>query len=70
MFTSEEPTRFGLSCSGSRAMAGVLDTEKLSKLVDTVEPNGTFVGAAAYAGYGAVPGGYVSEAAAGPIQQR
>ena len=24
MFTSEEPTRFGLSCSGSRAMAGAL----------------------------------------------
>ena len=23
MFTSEEPTRFGLSCLGSRAMAGV-----------------------------------------------
>lgn len=22
MFSSEEPTRFGLSCSGSRAMAG------------------------------------------------
>ena len=22
MFTSEEPTRFGLSCSGSRAIAG------------------------------------------------
>ncbi len=29
MFTSEEPTRFGLSCSGSRSMAGVLSAEAL-----------------------------------------
>lgn len=52
MFTSEEPTRFGLSCSGSRAMAGVLDPAKVETLTDKVEPNGTYAGAAASAGYG------------------
>ncbi|GFR43405.1 hypothetical protein Agub_g4485 [Astrephomene gubernaculifera] len=29
MFSSEEPTRFGLSCSGSRALAGALREEEL-----------------------------------------
>lgn len=52
MFTSEEPTRFGLSCSGSRAMAGVLDAEYLDSRRDE---NGTsYLAAATAAGYGAV----------------
>ena len=34
MFTSEEPTRFGLGCLGSRAMSGVLSPEKLRALKD------------------------------------
>lgn len=34
MFTSEEPTRFGLSCLGSRALAGRLDEEGTKKLSD------------------------------------
>ncbi|MEM9417544.1 MAG: M20 family metallo-hydrolase [Planctomycetota bacterium] len=34
MFTSEEPTRFGIGCSGSRTMAGVLSPEDLAKLTD------------------------------------
>ena len=33
-FTSEEPTRFGLSCLGSRAMAGKLSVEDAAQLVD------------------------------------
>jgi ureidoglycolate amidohydrolase len=51
MFTSEEPTRFGLSCSGSRAMAGALDLKVLTALRDA---NGTgYLEAARGAGYGA-----------------
>ncbi|QDZ25675.1 N-carbamyl-L-amino acid amidohydrolase [Chloropicon primus] len=38
MFTSEEPTRFGLSCIGSRAMCGRLDAGYLNSLRDA---NGT-----------------------------
>lgn len=34
VFTSEEPTRFGLSCLGSRAMAGSLTLEDAEKLSD------------------------------------
>ncbi|MCU0494748.1 MAG: M20 family metallo-hydrolase [Chloroflexaceae bacterium] len=34
MFTSEEPTRFGLGCLGSRAMAGTLSSEQLLALRD------------------------------------
>jgi ureidoglycolate amidohydrolase len=34
MFTSEEPTRYGLGCLGSRLMAGVLDIDKANKLTD------------------------------------
>jgi len=50
MFTSEEPTRFGLSCLGSRAMAGTLTPERLDIALDE---NGTsFAEAAAKAGYG------------------
>ena len=38
MFSSEEPTRYGLSCLGSRALAGELSAEKLVSLRDE---NGT-----------------------------
>lgn len=38
MFTSEEPTRFKLSCIGSRAMAGALGTDVLDVKLDE---NGT-----------------------------
>lgn len=34
VYTSEEPTRFGLSCLGSRAMAGVLSLEDTKKITD------------------------------------
>ena len=34
MFTSEEPTRFGIGCLGSRLMAGVLDPVKADELRD------------------------------------
>ncbi|MEW5302644.1 MAG: hypothetical protein WDW38_008051 [Sanguina aurantia] len=51
MFTSEEPTRFGLSCIGSRAMVGTLEEETLSNKLDE---NGTSVlEAANSAGYAA-----------------
>eukprot|EP00195_Chlamydomonas_chlamydogama_P017271 CAMPEP_0202902448 /NCGR_PEP_ID=MMETSP1392-20130828/16857_1 /ASSEMBLY_ACC=CAM_ASM_000868 /TAXON_ID=225041 /ORGANISM="Chlamydomonas chlamydogama, Strain SAG 11-48b" /LENGTH=439 /DNA_ID=CAMNT_0049589209 /DNA_START=61 /DNA_END=1376 /DNA_ORIENTATION=+ len=50
MFTSEEPTRFGLSCSGSRMMAGSLSEEVLKSKLDE---NGTdFLAAANTVGYG------------------
>tara|TARA_R110002049_G_scaffold2750_8_gene22219 strand:- start:159491 stop:160744 length:1254 start_codon:yes stop_codon:yes gene_type:complete len=35
MFTSEEPTRFGMGCTGSRVMAGQLDHDALEALVDS-----------------------------------
>lgn len=35
MFTSEEPTRFGIGCLGSRLMAGVLDPAKADALQDS-----------------------------------
>ena len=38
MFTSEEPTRFALGCSGSRAMSGALTAEALDTKRDE---NGT-----------------------------
>jgi hypothetical protein len=38
MFTSEEPTRFKLSCVGSRAMAGALAADTLDVKLDE---NGT-----------------------------
>ncbi|KAK9819221.1 hypothetical protein WJX74_007312 [Apatococcus lobatus] len=51
MFTSEEPTRFGLGCIGSRGMAGTLTPEVLDARPDE---NGTlFKHAAQQAGYGA-----------------
>jgi ureidoglycolate amidohydrolase len=34
LFTSEEPTRFGVGCLGSRAMSGALDVESLAVLRD------------------------------------
>lgn len=34
MFTSEEPTRFGVGCTGSRLMSGAMSTERLCELVD------------------------------------
>ncbi len=34
LFTSEEPTRFGLGCTGSRAMAGQLPADRLALLTD------------------------------------
>ncbi len=39
-FTSEEPTRFGLGCIGSRVMSGVLDEAGLARLRDA--DGGTF----------------------------
>jgi N-carbamoyl-L-amino-acid hydrolase len=35
MFTSEEPTRFGLGCIGSRALSGMLHAEDLARLEDS-----------------------------------
>ena len=50
MFSSEEPTRYGLSCLGSRALAGELPAAKLAALLDE---NGTsFFESAAGAGVG------------------
>lgn len=34
MITSEEPTRFGFGCTGSRVMAGLMDDAAMDKLVD------------------------------------
>ncbi|KAK1567349.1 hypothetical protein Q3G72_011120 [Acer saccharum] len=50
MFTSEEPTRFGISCLGSRLLAGI---ETLANnLKSTVDgQNISFLGAARSAGY-------------------
>jgi N-carbamoyl-L-amino-acid hydrolase len=44
MFTSEEPTRFGIGCLGSRLLGGVLDPSKADALTDRLpetEPNAT-----------------------------
>ncbi|MCO5590996.1 hypothetical protein L7F22_044972 [Adiantum nelumboides] len=50
MFTSEEPTRFGISCLGSRLLAGVSNMKALlEKAVD--KENVSFPDAAAVAGY-------------------
>ena len=62
-FTSEEPTRFGLSCLGSRAMAGTLEAADAAALRD--EGGGDLMAAAAAAGYGAAfPG--LAAGAGGP----
>ena len=37
LFTSEEPTRFGIGCLGSRLMAGTLDPERADGLRDSEE---------------------------------
>jgi len=37
MFTSEEPTRFGIGCVGSRALVGAFSPEKLAELRDSEE---------------------------------
>ena len=37
MFTSEEPTRFGIGCIGSRLLAGTIDPEKADALLDKDE---------------------------------
>ncbi len=34
MFTSEEPTRFGIGCCGSRLLGGALDADALARLTD------------------------------------
>ena len=51
MFTSEEPTRFGIGCTGSRLMASAMSGDRLSQLVDAegdgydvVRRRGGFVG--------------------------
>ena len=49
MFTSEEPTRFGLSCLGSRVMSGALDSELAGSLVG--QDGLDIVGAMRQAGY-------------------
>jgi len=42
MFTSEEPTRFGIGCIGSRLLGGVIDAEEADRLRDRLpetDPN-------------------------------
>ena len=42
MFTSEEPTRFGIGCVGSRLLGGVIDADEADKLLDRLpetDPN-------------------------------
>lgn len=39
MFTSEEPTRFGVGCTGSRLMSGALSPEALAAFVDDAGDN-------------------------------
>ena len=41
LFTSEEPTRFGIGCLGSRLLAGTLDTESADALRDILEDEST-----------------------------
>jgi N-carbamoyl-L-amino-acid hydrolase len=36
LFTSEEPTRFGIGCSGSRLMSGAVSSEQIVKLRDNL----------------------------------
>ena len=50
MFATEEPTRFGLSCVGSRLMAGALPPRELATLRD--ENGTTWLDAATVGGYG------------------
>lgn len=39
MLTSEEPTRFGIGCIGSRLMSGTLDSDRADKLPDLLSKN-------------------------------
>ncbi|MEN1679608.1 MAG: M20 family metallo-hydrolase [Planctomycetota bacterium] len=39
MFTSEEPTRFGVGCTGSRTMSGALSPDELTQLRDETGAN-------------------------------
>jgi ureidoglycolate amidohydrolase len=39
MFTSEEPTRFGIGCLGSRLLSGTLDTARADALHEANEPS-------------------------------
>ena len=42
IFTSEEPTRFGIGCLGSRLLGGALEAEKADPLTDltaSADPN-------------------------------
>jgi ureidoglycolate amidohydrolase len=41
MFTSEEPTRFGIGCLGSRLMSGTLDPKQADALSEATEPADT-----------------------------
>jgi N-carbamoyl-L-amino-acid hydrolase len=43
LLTSEEPTRFGIGCLGSRLLSGTLDPDRADSLHDTLaaEPDGT-----------------------------
>jgi ureidoglycolate amidohydrolase len=47
MFTSEEPTRFGIGCLGSRLLSGTLDPERADTLTDKNEATLTQVRTAA-----------------------
>jgi len=40
LFTSEEPTRFGIGCLGSRLLSGILSPERADKLVDLEDEAG------------------------------
>ena len=40
LFTSEEPTRFGIGCLGSRLLAGALDPDRADALVDLLDQGG------------------------------
>jgi ureidoglycolate amidohydrolase len=53
LFTSEEPTRFGIGCLGSRLLSGTLDAKSADALRDTLEEEsmGTLASVRAAAGY-------------------
>ncbi len=51
VFTSEEPTRFGIGCLGSRLLAGTLAPGPADALVDTLDPGQTLLQARTEAGF-------------------
>jgi ureidoglycolate amidohydrolase len=53
LFTSEEPTRFGIGCLGSRLLSGTLDAQRADALRDTLEEEsiGTLASVRAAAGF-------------------